>query len=389
MSTRKIILICSLIFAVAAGVIYLIYSTEPTAQSEGATKKTAMLVSVEPVQLGTYTPRFVATGTVSPYEDIQLSARVSGQVVRRNPAFVPGEIVRQGTELLKIDPVDFRNDLELRQSELQQAQTDLEVEMGRQNIAQQDLRLIGGDSLTDDQRNLVLRKPQLSAIQARIRASEAAVQQAQLNLERTSIRAPFHAQVISQNASVGSQVGPGDNLGRLVGIDLYWVEVNLPVRNLKWLQFPRSQRERGAEVVIKSTSAWGEDEEVKGYLAQPVGALDPQSRLARVLIKIPDPLGYLSGDTDKPQPIIGGFVETYLQGRPIENVVRISRDYLRTNHTVWVMEEGKLAIKEVTVKLIDAEHAYLTEGLADGAQVVTTNISTITDGIPLRTEGEQ
>jgi multidrug efflux pump subunit AcrA (membrane-fusion protein) len=66
MSTKRIVLICVLIFAVAVGIIYLIFSPEPTAQSEGATKQTAMLVSVEAVEKATYTPVFVATGTVRP-----------------------------------------------------------------------------------------------------------------------------------------------------------------------------------------------------------------------------------------------------------------------------------------------------------------------------------
>jgi RND family efflux transporter MFP subunit len=388
MNNKKVILICGLIFALAATVIYLIYATEPTAQSEGAIKTTAMLVSVEPVARGTYRPIFVATGTVSPYEDVRLSAMVSGQVARRNANFVPGEIVKRGTELLKINPADYANQLALRQSELMQAQTDLQVEMGRQNIAKQDLQLIGDDSLTEDQKNLVLRKPQYQAIKARIKAAEASVEQAQLNLQRTSVRAPFDAQILSQNVSIGSQVSPGDDLGRIIGIEQYWVEVNLPVKQLKWLSFPRSQREQGAEVMLQSASAWGEGEQLTGYLAQPVGALDPQSRLARVLIKIPDPLGYETGNSDQPTPIIGGFVEAQLQGKPIDGVIQLDRDYLRTSNTVWVMDAGKLAIREVNIKLIDAQFAYITEGLNDGDQVVTSNISTVSEGIPLRTEGD-
>ncbi|MDO1499563.1 hypothetical protein Q2T40_05150 [Winogradskyella maritima] len=51
-----------------------------------------------------------------------------------------------------------------------QAQTSLATEMGRQQIAVQDLELIandslfGGSPLSDDERQLVLRKPQLNAV---------------------------------------------------------------------------------------------------------------------------------------------------------------------------------------------------------------------------------
>lgn len=389
MKKNKIAIISGLIFLSAAVLITLIFTTEPTAQSEGATKKSAMLVSVEQVHLGSYTPVFQATGSVQAFEDIQLNAMVSGQVIKRNSKFVPGGRIKKGTELLKINPADYKNELEFRKSELQQAQTNLEVELGRQNIAKQDLKLIGGDSLTENQKDLVLRKPQFSAVQANITAAKAAVSQAQLNLDRTSVKAPFDAQIITQNVSVGSQVSPGDNLGRLVGIDQYWVEVNLPVKKLKWLVFPENESQAGTKVSIKNTSDWEENKSRSGYLTNRVGALDQQSRLARLLIKIPDPLNLKKENTAAPELMIGSFVEAELEGEEIKNVVRISRDFLRTNNTVWVMENKKLMIREVKIKLMDAHYAYVSEGLKDGAQVVTTNISTVTNGLPLRTEGEK
>lgn len=386
MNKLKTALFSILILLAAAAIVALIYATEPTAQTEGATKETAMLVRVEPVEKGSFTPVFRATGTVVALEDIQLSALVSGQVIKRNPKFVPGGMVKKGTELLKIDPADYLNQIELRKSELMQAQTDLEVELGRQNIAKQDLKLIGGDSLTQDQRDLVLRKPQFSAVQARIKAAEAALSQAQLNLARTSVVAPFDAQIISQNVSLGSQLNPGDQLGRLVGIEQYWVEVNLPVRKLKWLRFPTGTGQTGAEVTIKNTSDWEEGESRSGYLFNRVGALDQQTRLARLLIKAPDPLNL--GNKDRPELMIGSFVEVEIEGEPIDGVIRLNRDYLRTERTVWVMESEKLSIKDVKVRLMDANYAYISEGLEDDAKVLTTNISTVNEGIPLRTEAE-
>jgi len=386
MSNKKIVLYCGLILIAAVAITVLIYSTEPTAQSEGATKKTAMLVSVETVRRGTFTPVFQATGSVVALEDIQLNALVSGQVIRRNPQFVPGGRVSKGTELLKIEPADYRNQKELRKSELMQAKTDLEVEMGRQNIARQDLRLIGGDSLTEDQRNLVLRKPQFAAVKARIKAAEAALSQAQLNLDRTSVTAPFDAQIISQNVSLGSQLNQGDNLGRLVGIEQYWIEVSLAVKKLKWLRFPSDENETGAEVTIRNTSDWEEGDSRTGYLMNKVGALDEQSRLARLFVKAPDPLNL--ENRDQPELLIGSFVEVEIEGEPIDDVIRLKRDYLRTNQTVWVMKDEKLSIQKVKVKLLDAHYAYISEGLKDDANVLTTNISTVTEGLPLRTEAE-
>ena len=378
-------MICIGILVVAAVIIYVIFSSEPTAQTDGATKEMAMLVEVTTVEEGAFTPVFIATGTVEPVEDVVLSPLVGGRVVRRAPAFVPGGFVKEGTILLQIDPSDYRYDLELRKSELQQAQTELEMEMGRQEVAEQDLELIGGDSLSNQQRSLVLRKPQLDAAKSRIQSARAAVDQAELNLNRTTITAPFDAHILSQNVTSGSQVTPGDNLGRLVGTEYYWVELTVPVSTLRWLSFPEDENEKGSLVRVRNDSAWPEGEFREGYLAKQVGALDNETRLARVLVRVPDPL---AREKEGPELMIGAFVQVRLEGEEIEGVTRLERDYVRRNKTVWVKQNGELVIREVDILLEDADYAYITEGLQEGDTVITTNLSTVSNGIPLRTEAE-
>lgn len=84
--------------------------------------------------------------------------------------------------------------------------------------------------------------------------------------------------------------------------------------------------------------------------------------------------------------IIGGFVEAEVQAREIEDVVRLNRDYLRTNQTVWVNEDGELSIRDVEIILTDSEYAYISSGLREGEEVVITNLSTVSEGVKLRTE---
>ncbi|MCP9201365.1 efflux RND transporter periplasmic adaptor subunit [Gramella sp. GC03-9] len=385
MSTKKILIICGGILLAAAAVTILVFMTEPTAQQEGASKQMAMLVQVTAIEKGDFTPVIQATGTVQPVEDVMLSPLVSGQVIKRSDRFVPGGFVEEGTLLLQIDPSDFRNQLDLRKSELLQAETDLEMEMGRQEVAQQDLQLVGGDSLSNRQRSLVLREPQLNAVKARIQAAKAAVEQAEINLSRTSIRAPFDAHILSQNVTLGSQVTPGDNLGRLVGTDYYWVNLAIPVNKLAWLDFPDSEEEKGSEVILNNNSAWPKGSSRTGFLDKQVGALDSQTRLAQVLIKVPDPLGREAED-DIPRLMIGTFVEANIQAKEIKDVIRLDRDLVRTNETVWVMQDGKLSIRQVEIALTDSEYAYIREGLDANDKVVLTNLSTVTEGIRLRTE---
>jgi hypothetical protein len=87
--------------------------------------------------------------------------------------------------------------------------------------------------------------------------------------------------------------------------------------------------------------------------------------------------------------MLGSYVEAQIQGARLPDVVRLNRDYLREDETVWVMEDGALSIRDVNVVLRDAQYAYVDEGLSDGDQVVTTNLATVRDGAPLRLEGAE
>ena len=394
MSNKKILWICLAILIAGIAITTLIFSTEPEAKTEGASIETAMLVDVITVKVGSYEPTISATGTVQPVEDITLSPLVSGQIINRDPAFTPGGFVKKNQPLLQIDPSDYRNTLELRKSELLQSKTTLDTEMGRQQIAEQDLMLITNDSLfkdnplSADERQLILRQPQLNAVKATIVGAKASVDQAQLNLERTTIRAPFDAHILSQNVTAGSQVGPGDDLGRLVGTEYYWVTATVPVSKLQWLHFPENDKDRGSEVLIKNSTAWPEEQYREGYLDKEIGALDGQTRLARVLVKVADPLAKNTDLEGKPKLMIGTFVEVDIQANKLDDVVRLSRDYIRSNETVWVMKGNKLEIREVDIVLTDNDYAYIRKGLEEGEQIVITDLSTVSNGIGLRTRSE-
>jgi len=395
MSSKKLILICLAILVGGILITVLIFSTEPEAQSEGASIETAILVDVVEAEKGTYAPTIVATGTVQPVEDVTLSPLVSGQIIRRDPAFTPGGFVKKGEVLLQIDPSDYRNTLELRKSELLQSETTLATEMGRQQIAEQDLQLITRDSLfgsnplSEDETQLVLRKPQLNAVKATIEAAKASVNQAQLNLERTTIRAPFDAHILSQNVTIGSQVAQGDALGRIVGTDSYWVTATVPISRLQWLRFPESTNDKGSMVHIENPTAWPKDAHREGYLDRQIGALDAQTRLARVLVRVDDPLATSEELEGAPKLMIGTFVEVNIQADSIPNVVRLDRDLVRSNQTAWVMRDSLLEIRELDIILTDNRYAYVRSGLEQGDMVVTTNLSTVSNGIELRTRSEE
>ncbi len=385
MSRKKTILISLGILLAGAAIILLIFNTEPEAQRSGASKETAMLVNTVQVERSDFTPSISVMGTVVPSQDITLSPRVNGEIIELSENFTPGGYVEQGDMLMQIDPADYRNALQQRQSELQQAQTNLEIEMGRQNVARQDYELLD-DSLTNENKALVLREPQLNAARSDVQSAEAAVEQAQLNLERTTIRAPFDAYILSRNVNVGSQVAAGDNLARLVGLDTYWIEATVPLSHLRWIDIPQNGN-GGSPVTIRNRSVWEENETRQGTLFRLVGTLTDETRLARVLVEVPDPHGYEQENSELPRLMIGSYVAADIQAQELQDVVRVSRDYVRQDDTIWVNENDTLRIRDASILFRDANYAYITEGLEDGDQVVTTNLTTVVDGSPLRLEG--
>lgn len=384
---RNMLLICAAILLGGGLLTVLIFTTEPTAERSGATRQTAMLVDVQEVERGTYRPEIRAMGTVEPARDIVLSPRVTGEVMEVAPAFVPGGEVAKGDILLKIDPADFRNRLEQRRSELQQAQAELKLEEGQADVARRDYQLLD-ESLSGENEALVLREPQLEAARAQVASARAAVDQAELDLQRATIRAPFDARILTRGINVGSQVAPGNDLARLVGLDTYWVAATVSLSHLRWLRFPEEDGE-GSPVEVRNRTAWAPEESRDGTLFRLVGNLEEDTRMARVLVTVDDPLARREANAGDPALILGAFVEAVMQGKPLRDVVRLDRDYLRQDDTVWLMRDGELAIQPVRVLMRDAKFAYITDGLEGGEQVVTTNLATVSEGAPLRLSSEQ
>ena len=149
------VLVCAMILVSSWFAIEWINRTEPTAEKITATRKSAALVETISVRRGTYRPKLVVLGTVRPAQDITLSPRVSGQVIELSPKLVPGGMVRQGDQLLRIDPADFQNAVSISKSELEQKQASLEIEEGRQTLARKELALLEG-TINNANRALVL-----------------------------------------------------------------------------------------------------------------------------------------------------------------------------------------------------------------------------------------
>lgn len=387
MNSKRTIFTSTAILMLAAAVMFVIRMTEPAAQRSSAAKRTAMLVELTRGEGGTFQPEIRVSGTVRPELEIVLSPRVSGEIVSVSESFTPGSFVDKGAVLLQIDSSDYEVNLLQRKSELRQASAELELELGRQDLALKDYRELEG-SISSEYRPLVLREPQLNTARSRVEAAEAAVRQAELDLERTRIRSPFAAHIISREANVGSQVSPGESLGRLVGVKNYWVEAAVPVSDLQWIDFSAEPDSAQSNARIRNRAAWPKGVFREGRVHSLIGALESQTRLARVLLTVTDPLSHEPESAGLPPLMVGSFVEVRIAGKPIKDVVRIDRDYIRQNDTIWINEGGLLRIRDLEIVFRDDEYAYISEGLSAEDQVITTNLATVFEGSALRVAGD-
>ena len=103
------------------------------------------------------------------------------------------------------------------------------------------------------------------------------------------------------------------------------------------------------------------------------------------MITVDDPLARAA---DGPRLLVGAFVQASIEGEPIPDIVRLSREHLRKGDTAWVMtDDNTLRIQPLDILLKDADYAYVRRGLNAGDRVVTSQLATATDGAALRRNG--
>jgi RND family efflux transporter MFP subunit len=332
------------------------------------------LVEVMTAQAGPETVVVRAMGTVTPSRQTFIRPEVSGVVRMVSPDFQPGATVTAGAPLLRLESEDFRLAVNARQADLDSARAALDLELGYQKVARHELELLQKSGKPLEDADLALRKPQLAQARAKVLQAETALDQARLDLKRTTVAAPFTALVLDKQVEVGSRVGPTDTLATLVDASEYWVETTLPVDRLPWVSLP-GKGEPGSAVLVRSQASGAERQ---GRILRLRGDLEDQGRLARLLVSLPRPL------EASPAPILlGEYVRLDIQGRRLDQVVSLPRSALRENDTVWAVQNGTLDIRPVSVAWRDTETVLVDKGLSSGDTVVTSQLGTPIQGMPL------
>lgn len=382
-ATWVIILVCLAVISLGAvGYMMLVKST-PKAKKRPPEKITP-LVQIQEIFPVTQTVTIKAMGTVVPARELTLRSRVSGEIIEIHPEFTEGGILRKGEQILRIDDLDYQLITAQKQSAVADATYQLKVELGRQDVARREWKLLNGDNPAPEaDAELALRKPHLEKARSDLKAANAELAAAQLQLERTRIKVPFNSIIRNTHVERGSQVAVQENLATLVGTDEYWVQVSVPVDRLKWIDIPDSHRHQGAEARV----TYHGDAVRTGRVVKMLSDLEAEGRMARLVVSIKDPLGLKAPDRSQPAVLIGEYVRVEIQGSEIKDAFRIPRTALRDDTHIWLADAaGRLEIRNVRTLWRDSETVLVRDGLEPGARLIVSDLAAPVPGMAINVD---
>ena len=359
----------------------------PTTVEEAAIEIIPVSVRVAEVNLESVDLVVGSQGKVQAAQTASLSAPVAGPVEWISPSMEAGGYDEGGQALLRLEAADFETALERSRANLQQAQAESEfadTELARmRELAEQ--RLASDSQLQDAQRRANVNK-------ARLIDAQASYDQAQLDLDRTEIRAPFNAVIQSRDVELGQYVNRAQSVALLYGADEVEVRVPLAIRQLGFLNVPLGQRgeisEEHAPDVLLTGMYGGQKYNWPGKLVRIEASIDPSSNTVQTIIRVSQP----STDEDQdenglrriPLPI-GLYVEADIEGRTVENIISLPRSVIRNNNQVLIVDaENKMYYREVEIFRLEEQQVLISSGILPGERICISPIQAVVDGMAVQ-----
>jgi len=384
-TNRLRLLLPAIVVIVSAAFAAWMMQSGPKAKPRPKTRN-AVLVDVRPIEFAPQTTSVSVMGTVKPQREVALQPQVSGEIIRLSDNLVPGGRFTKGEELLTIDPSDYQLAVKQLSSEVARVEADMQMELGRQRVAQKEYELLG-ESVSAEERSLMLREPQLDNNRALLDGTRAQLEQAQLDLKRTTVTAPFNAVVMSRDINLGTRVSPSTTLATLVGSDSYWIEAPVPASQLKWINPGQQGNVSGSPVRVYDSVAWGPNKYRTGHLIGLTAMVEENGRMAMLLAKVPDPLALQSASSEQPGLLLGSYVRVEIEGKHLPKAAAIERDLVHDGDQLWIMDDqGRLDIRTVEIAFRGQDKVLITGGVRDGELLVTTNLPSPVQGMSLRLE---
>ena len=176
------------------------------------------------------------TGSVKSSLSINLVAQVPGTIVEVSKNMKDGGAFKKGEILFQIEKREYELRVQSAQAEVKRQELNLAKEESESGIAKQEWADFNKNNPDSRPNDLALRIPQLETAKAALESAIASLELAKLNLERTTITAPFSGRVVTRNSGAGQFAGAGSVLASIYSTEVMEVTVPVEDKTLKWLE---------------------------------------------------------------------------------------------------------------------------------------------------------
>ncbi|MGH0033439.1 MAG: efflux RND transporter periplasmic adaptor subunit [Myxococcota bacterium] len=311
-------------------------------------------------------PRIQVSGMVEARRQVELFAEQSGRVLEIGAERL--DRVAEGQVLLRLDPLAA--EVEVARAEASLAQAKSELDLARANLAR--LRNLASSRVSSEKDLDQAANDERVAL-ATWRAADASLRDARDRLEKKTVIAPFAGVLREFPVEAGEYVAPGERVAEL--LELSRVRVEIGLRDREVVAVPT-----GASARVRAEARPGET--FDGIVTRVAGAADPQTRKFAVQLEIENPEErLLPGMVAQVDLDLGRSREALLV--PKEAVL----DDFGLSF-VYVVEGGgpdgpvarrrRIETRPVPFQPGDLE---VTEGLAGGERIATTQLRQLADGV--------
>jgi RND family efflux transporter MFP subunit len=351
------------------------HATAPAAPVPAVVVSTPLVKDVE--------PQLQFLGQFSAVDRVEIRAQVGGTLTSIN--FKDGDIVKQGTVLFTIDPTPYSIKLAQAQAQVEAAQA--RIALANTELARaKSLVQTGAFSTEEVERRS---SEQLSA-QAALDDAQAAVRDAQFDLDHCQISAPFSGKIGSHQVSVGNLVAgsraatsPTTLLATIVSIDPIWV--NFDMSESDYLTFLHARAKQTGPLADKVVIALGDENSFtrEGILDFIDNSLDRSSGTIHARATIPNKDFVLTP---------GGFARirvTLGAAEPALLVPDASIFNDQSNHIVMTVDANNVVVPKV-VELGDIRDGLrvIRSGLSATDRVITSGAILAKPGTKVSTTNE-